>query len=59
MISSEQLALANSKILNVIALTVTNPRHLKVRLTCKQLITYAFNLSVVIGEVQYSPLALV
>ena len=57
MISSEQLALANSKILNAIALTVTNPRHLKV--TCKQLITYAFNLSAVIGEVQYSPLALV
>ena len=42
MISSEQLALANSKILNVIALTVTNPRHLKVSLTCKLVIKYAF-----------------
>ena len=59
MISSEQLALANSKILNVIALTVTNPRHLKVSLTCKQSITYALNSSTVTGEVQYSPLALV
>ena len=57
--SSELLALANSKILNAIALTVTNPRHLKVSLTCKQSITYALNSSTVTGEVQYSPLALV
>ena len=40
--SSELLALANSKILNAIALTVTNPRHLKVSLTCKLVIKYAF-----------------
>ena len=62
MISSEQLALANSNILKAIALTVTYPRHLKVSLTCKLMITYALNSSAVTGEeqgVRYSPLSLI
>ena len=62
MISSEQLALANSNILKAIAFTVTYPRHLKVSLTCKLMITYALNSSAVTGEeqgVRYSPLSLI